>query len=260
LLHILSQPNVDKVLYFDPDTAVYNSMDPIIEMLQEYSIILTPHQVDPEPYDERNSIMDNEISSLQYGVFNLGFIAVSNDLESKRFASWWSDRLQDWCHDRLDIGVFVDQKWCNLVPCFFDKVLVLRDSGYNVASWNISQRRLEFDINGTILVNGRPLRFFHFTKLGPIGDVMTSRYAKDNIEVYELWSAYRRWIIEETDPRIPSGYWSYSVYSDGSKIHKNARILYRESNELRTRFQHPYLIENGFNEWYRIYNNDMKNN
>jgi hypothetical protein len=250
LQYILSQPNVRKVLYFDPDTAIFNSMEPIIEKLDHYSIVLTPHQIDPEPYEERHSIIDNEMASLQYGVFNLGFIAVSNDAEAHRFASWWSDRLQDWCHDRLDIGVFVDQKWCNLVPCFFDRVLILRDPGCNVASWNLSQRVLELDEKGTLFVNGSPLKFFHFTKLGVIGDTMTKRYAKDNIEVYEVWSAYRRWIIEQTDTRIPNGYWGYGQYTDGTKVPKNARLIYRESKELRSRFPHPFLIGNGFKDWY----------
>src|SRR5690606_8750999 len=132
---------------------------------------------------------------LQYGVFNLGFVAVSNDSEGLRFASWWAERLFDWCHDRLDIGIFVDQKWCNLVPCFFDNVKISRDPGYNVASWNLSQRRISFSNKGELLVNDSLLRFFHFTKLGPIGDAMTERYAASNIEVYEVWRWYRDEII-----------------------------------------------------------------
>ena len=249
LQHIMAQPDADKVLYFDPDTAVFNSMTPIIEMLDDYSIVLTPHQVDPEAADNRIAIMDNEMASLQYGIFNLGFLAVANDAEAGRFVAWWADRLQDWCHDRLDIGVFVDQKWCNLVPCFFDRVKVLRDPGYNVASWNLSQRRFSFDSDGNLLVNGQLLRFFHFTKLGPIGDSMTSRYAKDNVEVYEVWSAYRRWIKAETDARISSGYWSYGVFSDGTKISKEARRIYRERLDVRAKFPQPFNIDDGFKDW-----------
>lgn len=252
LQYILAQPSAEKVLYFDPNTAVFNSMESIIDKLDDYSIILTPHQIDPEPYQDRQAIMDNEMASLQYGVFNLGFIAVSNDPEARRFARWWSERLQDWCHDRLDIGVFVDQKWCNLVPCFFDRVLVLRDAGCNFASWNVSQRQLKLDGNGTLLANGTPLKFFNFTKLGLVGDSMTMRYAKDNIEVYEVWSAYRRWITEETDPCIPNGYWAYGVFNDGSDVPKEARVVYRKSKEVQAKFTRPYLIEDGFKDWYLI--------
>lgn len=231
LQYILNKTNCNIVLYFDPDTAVFNSMQPIVNTLKDYSIVLTPHQIDPEPAEDHIAIEDNEIGSLRWGVFNLGFIAVANDSEGNRFADWWADRLHDYCHDRTEIGIFVDQKWCNLVPCFFDRVKVLRDPGYNVASWNLSQRKIAFDSAGNLNVNGQPLRFFHFTKLGPIGDSMTARYAKDNIEVYEIWSAYKRWILENTDSRIPQGYWYYNSIRDGALITKPTREKYRTEKE-----------------------------
>lgn len=240
LQHIMAQSGCEKVMYFDPDTAVFNSMQPIVDLLDDYSIVLTPHQIDPEPADDRMAIQDNEIGSLKWGIFNLGFLAVANDTESRRFADWWAKRLHDWCHDRTDIGVFVDQKWCNLVPCFFDRLKVLRDPGCNVASWNLSQRTLSFDSAGTLLVNGQPLRFFHFTKLGPIGDSMTERYAKDNTEVYEIWAAYKRWIEMNTDIRIPKGYWYYSVFKDGVPIPKTLREVYRTKSDLNFLFPAPF--------------------
>lgn len=252
MLHILAQHGADKVFYFDPDTAVFNSMDPIVEILDNFSIVLTPHQIDPEPADQRGAILDNEIGSLRWGIFNLGFVAIANDPEGNRFARWWTERLHDWCHDRTDMGIFVDQKWCNLIPCFFDSVKILRDPGYNVASWNLSQRKLSFSADGVLLVNERPLRFFHFTKLGPTGDAMTRRYAKDNIEVYELWTAYRKWIEIETDSKIPKGYWHYGVYSDGTTIPKTARLIYRDKPGLKIRFLQPFNQSNGFKRWFQL--------
>lgn len=246
LQQILTQPDCKKVMYFDPDTAVFNSMQPVLDLLDEYSIVLTPHQIDPEPAEDHIAIKDNEIGSLKWGVFNLGFLAVANDAEARRFADWWADRLYDWCHDRTDMGIFVDQKWCNLVPCFFDRVKVLRDPGYNVASWNLSQRKFSFDVAGTLLVNGQPLRFFHFTKLGPIGDSMTSRYAKENVEVYETWCAYKRWIEENTDSRVPKGYWHYNSFKDGSLISKAMREKYRADNFLKSSNDNPFLTANFF--------------
>jgi len=242
LRHILAQDGVEKVFYFDPDIAVFNTMIEVVDLLDTYSIVLTPHQLDPEPADDAQAILDNEICSLHYGAFNLGFIAVNASAEAQRFAKWWDDRLVDWCHDRLDIGLFVDQKWCNLIPCFFDDVKVLRDPGYNVASWNLSQRTLRFDRDGTALVNGAPLRFYHFTKLGPIGDVMTRRYAGDNCEIYEVWWWYREQVRRATDERIPKGWWYYGVYRDGTPIDKSTRELYRHRKDLRAAFPNPFLV------------------
>jgi len=246
---IFNDSNPDKVFYFDPDTAVFNSMEPVCKLLDSYSIVLTPHQVDPESSKDNMAILDNEVSSLQYGVFNLGFIAVANNFEGRRFSKWWDDRLQNYCHDRLDIGIFVDQKWCNLVPCFFDDVKILRDPGYNCASWNISQREFSVDKDGAISVNGVPLRFFHFTKLGPIGDSMTARYARDNIEVYEVWSAYKRWISMETEASIPERYWYYGSFSNGKPIKKKLRELYRARKDLQNHFDAPRYMYDEIFSW-----------
>lgn len=247
---ILAEPDCEKLFYFDPDVALVNEMTEVVELLDTYSVVLTPHQIDPEPRSSRTAIQDNEIASLNYGVFNLGFVAIADDPEGRRFANWWDDRLRDWCHDRLDIGVFVDQKWCNLVPCFFDDVKVLRDPGYNVASWNLSQRLMTYDNEGRALINDRPLRFYHFTKLGAVGDSMTQRYAQDNTEVYELWWWYRQQVLSFSSAEIPKGWWYYGAFENGEKIPKSVRELYRVRGDLRKAFPHPFASGAGsFHEW-----------
>jgi hypothetical protein len=247
--HILADPDCEKLIYLDPDIAVFNPLTPIVDLLSSHSIVLTPHQVDPAPASARVAIMDNEVASLNYGVFNLGFIAVANDDEGRRFADWWADRLHDWCHDRLDEGIFVDQKWCNLVPCFFDSVRILRDPGYNVASWNLNERKMTYDARGAALINGVPLRFYHFTKLGPVGDMMTQRYAGDNVEIYELWFWYRHQIASATDERIPKGWWHYGTFDNGRKIPTTVRRLYRDRQDVRDAFAQPFKAESGFYDW-----------
>ncbi len=249
---LLSEPGVEQVYYFDPDIALFGSMGAMVDTLRQdgASIILTPHQTTPDV--DGHAIKDNEITSLDYGVFNLGFLAVANTPEARRFARWWSERLHDWCHDRLDIGVFVDQKWCNLVPCFFDEVIIDRDPGYNVASWNLSQRKISITTGGDIEVNGKPLRFFHFTKMGPVGDVMTQKYAGDNVEVYEIWAWYKREVAKFETPSIPNGWWYYGTFDDGTPIPKSAREFYRGRKDLQQAFRQPrQLGDNSLTSWLR---------
>ncbi len=239
MAHIMAEPDCEKLFYFDPDIAVLNSMDAVVDLLDEHSIVLTPHQVEPESGELRSAVLDNEITSLDYGIFNLGFVAVANDDEARRFVQWWEERLYRWCYDRLDIGVFVDQKWCNLVPCFFKGVYILRDPGYNVASWNLSSRVMSYNADGAALINGVPLRFFHFTKLGSVGDIMTQRYARGNIEVYELWWWYRHAVERHSSDKIPKGWWYYGTFDNGVKIPKAARELFRDRKDLRAAFPAP---------------------
>lgn len=249
-VRILAEKDCAKLIYFDPDIALFNSMDDVLSLLDDYSIVLTPHQTEPDPQEDKIAIRDNEITSLDYGVFNLGFVAIANDAEGARFAQWWDERLYDWCHDRLDIGLFVDQKWCNLVPCFFDRVKILRDPGYNVASWNLSQRKMHYSDCGAALINDRPLRFYHFTKLGSVGDTMTQRYAQDNIEIYELWWWYRNAVAAATSDKIEKGWWYYGSFRNGVKIPKPVRELYRDRQDLRSAFKDPLQVGTGsFYEW-----------
>ncbi len=251
LKHLLSLSDCENVVYLDPDIAVFNPLSSVQEALLTHSIVLTPHQLGPD--DTTQAIFDNEVASLDYGSFNLGFLAVRNDAEAGRFTEWWTNRLDTLCYDRLDQGIFVDQKWCNLVPCFFDSVKVLRDPGCNVASWNLSNRHVSFDEAGMIRCNGEPLKFYHFTKLGPIGDTMTQRYAGSNVEVYELWQWYRSEVARLTDPAIPGGWWYYGTFSDGLKIPKPARELYRDREDVRQEFKDPR--NDGFQDWLRSHTN-----
>jgi hypothetical protein len=202
-----SSGRFDVVMYLDPDVAVFASLKPIIDLLEHDQVILTPHQLSPEKHDDHIAIIDNELSSTKHGVYNLGFVCVKCEGSGLKFAEWWAERLKKYCRDDIPNGMFTDQKWCDLVPAYFDNVKILRDPGYNVASWNISQRTIKTTKEGDITVNGYLLRFYHFTKLGPIGRKMSERYAGDNYEVYELWKWYER-RIEYFDPKIDFG-WEY---------------------------------------------------
>jgi len=242
-----TERDFEAVIYLDPDTCLFNPLTPVIEKLKEFDIVLTPHLLEPE--DDRTAIIDNEICPLWAGIYNLGFVAIRTSGEGARFANWWSERLTEFCHDDPSKGLFVDQKWCDHVPVFFDKVHILKDPGCNTASWNVSQRRIVIDSDGNVRSNGKLLRFWHFTKLGPLGDVMTRRYARDQIVVYELWRWYRDRVGKATSSSIPDRYWAYGTYANGTAIAREHRLLYRDRKDLQSHFKNPFGTD--FVSWLR---------
>jgi hypothetical protein len=243
--------NYDAVIYLDPDIAIFNPLSDVVALLKHHAIILTPHQIAEN--DRAIAIADNEGTSMRYGIFNLGFIAVRADPEGVRFADWWSRQLYRACYDDVANGIFTDQKYCDLVPGLFNSVSILRDPGYNVASWNLSTRRLAIHNNGEITVNGLPLRFFHFTKIGGPGDFMIERYAGDNLAVMEMVEWYRREIFgdrRQIPPNIP---WQYGKFSDGTPISFEIRLFYRGRKDLMRSFSDPYdASPGGLRDWLRI--------
>ena len=150
-----------EVIYVDPDCYIYSPLEEVFDLLRQgASIVLTPHATDPIS----DGLQPGEIDFLRTGTFNLGFIGIRQSPETSRFLEWWSERLRDHCAFDPVAGLFVDQKWVDLAPSFFDRVEILRHPGYNVAYWNIFQRPIS-RAQGQWLARGEPLRFFHFSGL-----------------------------------------------------------------------------------------------
>ena len=237
LRHLL-QRGAQRVVYFDPDIALFHPLTALDGRYRDASVVLTPHQADPN--DGALAIADNEATALRYGVYNLGFLAVRNDAAGRGFADWWAARLYDACYDDVASGLFTDQKYCDLVPALFDNVAIARERGWNVASWNLSRRRIRVADDGSIVVNGSPLCFYHFTKHGGIGDAMTERYAGGSHEPHELWHWYGRRLAVHAEPAVPEGWWAYGQYADGAPVARATRLFYRRRPDLMAAFADPY--------------------
>ncbi len=137
--YIASRFGAERIYYFDPDILVLNRLDDLERMLDRQSILLTPHQSEPDT--DFQAILDNEHCCMRHGVFNLGFLAVRMAGQGRQFIDWWAERLRAYCYDEVEAGLFTDQKWVDLAPAFFDDIAIVRDPQYNVSTWNLTHRR-----------------------------------------------------------------------------------------------------------------------
>ena len=149
-----------KVIFLDPDTCVYHSLDVILNELDSHPIVLTPHYLSPHSYD----LPDADTAMLRFGSFNLGFFAVSISDETLSFLKWWCDKCFKLCYFESQFGLSTDQKWVSIAPCFFHNIHVSTNVGYNMAFWNVHERVLSKSNDGLYFVNIKyPLIFFHFS-------------------------------------------------------------------------------------------------
>jgi hypothetical protein len=153
----------ETALYLDPDMVLYDALTPVYEALADGTLVVTPASTTPILDGHR----PDDIEFLRVGIFNLGFAGVRRCDEARRFLRWWSDRcLSDGFHE-TQAGVFVDQKWVNLAPCYFEGCRILKDPGVNMAQWNLHERSLSV-VDGRYVVNGTtPLRLYHFSSFDP---------------------------------------------------------------------------------------------
>ena len=255
LRKILERDDCEGVFYFDPDMVLFSDIEEMINDLRNNDILLTPHLTDPEK--TIRGIEDNELSALRHGTYNLGYVGVRKSDEGIRFADWWSARLKRWCREDIPAGIFTDQKWIDLVPGFFENVKILRHPGYNVASWNMTNREITKNKKGKYLVNGKPLVFYHFTGFDSGAHVvMANIYSKGNDAVTELVKWYKDSTDKLGEDSIAKVKWAYTNYDDGSPISGQEREVYRTRNDLQTAFPNPFATDGGdgpsFKQWWDV--------
>lgn len=253
LNHFLEQEHHPKVTYLDPDILLLDSLAPLEKLLDHHDILLTPHQLSPQT--TARAIQDNEICSLQHGIFNLGFLACANTSQGIAFSRFWRERLQYYCRDDKTNGLFTDQKWCDLAPAYFPGLHIVRDPGCNAASWNLTDRHIAQSSDGKFTANGAPLRFYHFTGHDSgMGKIMSRVYGAHMPAVSTLWQIYDEKLRQNT--REPLQPWSGSFFSNGTPIPNDARTLYRDDAQLQNSFPDPYPT-NGhdgfFGQWQKHY-------
>lgn len=220
-----------KVIYLDPDIQVFSPFSELNIALDSNPIILTPHTLTPIP---RDGLRPSEADIMGSGTFNLGFLALTDSEVASSLLDWWEERLRfDSISDPLQM-LFTDQRWIDLVPSYFP-IYILRHSGYNVAYWNLHERKLG-KVNGTVTVNEVELRFFHFSGYRPDKPWILSKYVSDKPRIVisdnpileELCSQYGDKAISHGWESELSIEYGYQNFENGKFIPSSLRRLYRE--------------------------------
>lgn len=227
---LLDRRGVERLIYLDPDIFVYAALDEIDERLRETDIVLTPHMLSPIRDDRKPEEQD----FLRVGVFNLGFIGVSNRAPARAFLDWWEARCLALGFLEQRSGLFVDQKWINFVPCFFPGVGIVRDPGCNVAYWNLHERTIGAK-DGGLLVNGAsPLKFFHFSGID-LRDIDRISKHQNRFTLAErgdlapLFEAYREEVSKNGYPASGGARYAFGFFSNGMLVTELARRVYSMS-------------------------------
>jgi len=144
----------------DCDLHFYSNYDFIANQLAGNAMLLTPHWRTIFHGDDSTPTPDEFKYNYLHGLYNAGFIGVTRAGIS--ILDWWGSMCAWACTDNPKFGMFVDQRYLDIVPVYFDDVVVLKHKGCNVAAWNCSylQRRM---VRGKLTIAGDPLIFIHYS-------------------------------------------------------------------------------------------------
>lgn len=251
LKFLLQKKGIQQLLYLDPDIYFYQSAQPIFDKLNEHEIILTPHCISPI----NDKLRPAEQDYLKAGVFNLGFIGVNHSEETIRFLNWWEDRCLMLGFNEVRNGIFVDQKWINFVPCFFNSVYILKHPGCNMAYWNLHERQLTLE-DGVLKVNEtEDLIFFHFSGINIRDNALEiskhqNRFKmNDREDLRSIFLKYKTAVKDHDYERYQLHYkYSFGFFSDGTPISLLVRRLFAEHSNYFSN-ENPFLADSSFFRW-----------
>ena len=238
-LYLLDDREFDTVIYFDPDIEIFAPLTTVFTTLQEgASFFLTPHLCSPNE-DRREP---NDLMIMRAGAYNLGFLGVSRSEETGELLGWWARRLRYQCVNAQPEGIFVDQKFMDLIPGFAQNAFVSHDTTLNVAYWNLAQRELAQTAEGWT-VDGFPLTFFHFSGFDPR---VPDRLSKHDPRFRDDLTPPLRALVAQYAERLraagygtfPGALYAYGQFASGTVIHPTIRTMFRDG--------HPFWAGNPF--------------
>ena len=240
LEYLFKHFGLKKLVYLDPDILLFASLQPVAELLDVHSVVLTPHMTEPTEDEHK----PNEIDILRAGAYNLGFCALANNAETAKLLDWWKARLYHQCVIDMDHGLFVDQKWLDLAPGYFDGVFILRHPGYNIAYWNLHSRQVAVH-DGKPTVNGAPVTLFHFSGFNPLEPDLVSRHQDrytmaDLGELRKLFELYRERLLAHHYAECRNWPYAYGCFDNGACIPDFVRRIYRRLGDRAAVFGNPF--------------------
>jgi len=239
LSHLLDR-GFTGVAFLKQESLVVGDLSPVFEVLGSRSIVLAPHLLAPLHGEQA---VARELNILQSGIYNVGFLGVSDTPTGRAFLSWWQDRVYADCRHDVPNGLHFEQRWLDLVPAFFEDVHVVRDPGFNVGHWNLPERKVELR-GDAIEVDGRPCRFVRFSGFDPDRPHAITRYSprlnRSNVgPAAELFTRYAALVRAAGHDRTKNWPYAWDRFDNGVRVTEAARRTFRELGEAAARFGDP---------------------
>lgn len=175
--HIMTNQNVDSLLYVDADTMFFNKIQTIYDSIGDKSIGLITHK-----HTEFGSYV---------GFFNVGIIYFKNDNVGKSVLNWWAKTVATKDPQYAQYSTCGDQKYLELFGALVDPntIKVLDEDVGHAAPWNVTRgwftfnnSQIYFLWNGLVVFGidsmiEQLLIFFHYSHFNP--DYTTDTYKVD---------------------------------------------------------------------------------
>ena len=147
--------NAAWLVYVDADIFFYGSLSQYLTNFEGGSAVISPHR----------HLWQNRRRLRPFGRYNVGVVAIANNLAGKGLLSYWADQCKTWCYDRVEAGKYADQRYLEDFESLDDSVIVDENKGANVAPWNLGFSKVIGESPKNLSIDGVPIVYVHFQGL-----------------------------------------------------------------------------------------------
>jgi ABC-type polysaccharide/polyol phosphate export permease len=144
-------PEAEIVTYIDSDMYFESDPQALYDEMGSDAVMIHEHRFPPR-----------FAHFAENGIYNVGWVSFRNDARGLAVARRWREQCNEWCYYRLENGKLGDQKYLDTWTTDFEGVHVMQNKGGGTAPWNLEQYEVKQDAAGRILIDGKPLVFYHF--------------------------------------------------------------------------------------------------
>lgn len=227
--------DIRRLIYFDANVLVLDSLMILEESFRNYSILLKPYIAQ----HIKGNCPPSELESLNHGIFNSGFMGLSKSAVSLTFLDWWQRRM---------VNSFSDMdRWLDLTPYIFDEVKVIRDEVPCLTYHNLDMMAYH-ELKAKeekIFLNKKPLGWLHFNGLneGTKRSFDANRIANTFPQIRPLFENYCAQLELNGASIFGNCEYAYDFFNNSARIPDFARNIYRRLGHRAFRFGDPFSVE-----------------
>ncbi|MES2819287.1 MAG: hypothetical protein V4812_09930 [Pseudomonadota bacterium] len=252
LLEYLLDRGFEQVLFIKQESLVLGRLSSVLDLLPQCSITLTPHLLKPlqGPGCERR-----ELDILQAGTINGGLIGIRDTTTTRAALAWWRQRVEYNCLHDVAAGMHYEQRWLDLLPCFFADVRIIRDPGCNVGHWHLPERTVRIE-GQQVHADDHPCSLFRFSGFEPTQPLQATRYFErltttEMGDAGQVFARYHRLLMEAGHSQCSHWPYTWAAFDNGIPVPAIARDLYRQLGPAVQAFGNPFASRerNSFFAW-----------
>jgi hypothetical protein len=243
ILEHLLELGYETVCFVKQESMFFGPCAGVIDFCARHSVTLCASHIEPVRAEDGST---RELTTLLSGVYNGGFVSVTNCTEARAFLAWWTERLSEYCYRDVSAGLHFDQRWLDLVPSYFPGFGVVREPGFNIGHWCLPDRRIEMN-GGVATADGEPCSLVRFSGYDFDDPDRVTVYF-DRLTVPDLGDAalffrsYHAALQAEGFPRTRNWPFAYGFFSNAVPVPLIARRLYAGIEDW-TAFGDPFDAE-----------------